>query len=257
VFIPLADVNPTTRRPVVTQAIIVVTILAWLWQTGAGSSAREQALVFHYGLVPLRLFLDPFAGASTLVTSMFLHGGLAHLAGNMLFLHIFGDNVEDALGRGRYAAFYLGCGVVAGLAHALVGPTSTLPMVGASGAVAGVLGAYLVLHPRAPILVFNGFIFPWPLLMFPAWLAIGMWFILNLLGGLASLGMGQGGGVAYFAHIGGFAAGLLAIRACIAGRACKAVDPWDGWRPPPRRPPGDDPFPPRPPGRDPWDGLGR
>lgn len=234
VFLPLADINPTSRRPVVTLGLVVATVLAWLWQLGAMSTVGEAAVVVAHGLVPRRLLLDPAAAAPTLLTSMFLHGSLAHLAGNMLFLHIFGDNVEEALGRVRYLLFYLGCGVAAGLAQAAVDPSSTVPMVGASGAVAGVLGAYLVLHPRAPILVFNGLIFPWPLLTFPAWMAIGMWFVLNVLGGVLSLGMGHGGGVAYFAHLGGFAAGLLAIRICMAGRACREVDPWEGWRPPPR-----------------------
>ncbi len=256
-FLPLADINPTTRRPLVTLGLVVATVIAWFWQLGAMSAWSATSVVFTHGLVPRRFFLDPVADAPTLVTSMFLHGGLAHLAGNMLFLHIFGDNVEEALGRARYLFFYLGCGVAAGLAQAFVEPSSAVPMVGASGAVAGVLGAYLVLHPRAPILVFNGLILPWPLLTFPAWMAIGMWFVLNVFGGLASLGMGHGGGVAYFAHLGGFAAGLLAIRLCMAGRACRQVDPWDGWRPPPREGAARTLRDPRRHRQDPWDPFGR
>jgi membrane associated rhomboid family serine protease len=256
-FVPIADINPTTRRPLVTYALVGATVLVWLWQLGAMSQWGEARVIFALGMVPRRLFGDPLGDASTLLTSMFLHGSLAHLAGNLLFLHIFGDNVEEALGRARYLAFYLGCGVAAALAQAAIAPTSAVPMVGASGAIAGVLGAYLVLHPRAPILVFNGLIFPWPLLTFPAWMAIGMWFVLNLLGGFASLGMGHGGGVAHFAHLGGFVAGLLAIRPLVVGRAPRPLDAWAGWRPPPRarvtmvRRAG---------GRrdaDPWDPLGR
>ncbi len=234
VFLPLADINPTSRRPLVTLGLVVATVLAWFWQLGAMSVEGEVAVVSSLGLVPRRLLLEPAVAMPTLLTSIFLHGSLAHLAGNMLFLHIFGDNVEEALGRVRYLLFYLGCGVAAGLAQVVVEPFSAVPMGGAAGAGAGVLGAYLVLHPRAPILVFNGLIFPWPLLTFPAWMAIGMWFVLNVLGGVLSLGMGHGGGVAYFAHLGGFAAGLLAIRICMAGRVCREVDPWEGWRPPPR-----------------------
>ncbi|MBN2192781.1 MAG: rhomboid family intramembrane serine protease [Polyangiaceae bacterium] len=233
-FLPLADINPTFRRPAVTHGLIVANVTAWVWQLLAMSRWGELKVVYAYGLVPLRLLLDLEGGLSTLITSMFMHGSTAHLVGNMLFLHIFGDNVEEALGRRRFLAFYLGSGLVAGLAQVAVDPASTVPMVGASGAVAGVLGAYLVLHPRAPILVLNTFLLPWPLLTFPAWLAIGMWFLLNLLGGFASLGMGHGAGVAHFAHLGGFAAGLVAIRLCMAGRSCRPVDPWAGWRPPPR-----------------------
>lgn len=234
-FLPLADINPTARRPVVTRLVLITTVVAWIWQLGAMGAWGEQSVIAAYGLVPARWVGDPGGEVVTILTSMFMHGGLAHLAGNLLFLHIFGDNVEDALGRGRFLSFYLGCGALAALAQIAVDPASTVPMVGASGAVAGVLGGYVVLHPRAPILVLNGMILPWPLLTFPAWLAIGLWFVLNLLGGVASLGMGHGGGIAYFAHLGGFAAGLVAIRLCMAGRSCRSVDPWAGWRPPPDR----------------------
>ena len=247
-FIPLFDVNPTRLRPLVTPVLLASNVMVWLWQLQTMSVRGAEEVLFEWGLVPALLWTDPVGRASTLVSSMFLHGSWAHLGGNLLFLHVFGDNVEEALGRVRYAAFYVLGGVLAALAQALVEPVAMVPMVGASGAVAAVLGAYLVLYPHAPITVLNTFILPWPLLSFPAWLAIGMWFVLNLVGGLAAFGMGRGGGVAYFAHLGGFAAGLLAIRLCMAGRQCRNMDRWRAWRPPPRPSQGEPPtnrgFPP-------------
>lgn len=232
-FLPLFDQNPTRSRPVVTYGLLAANLVVWALQLW-GSAGGEGDVLQTYGVVPARFLVDPWGALPTLCTSMFMHGSWAHLFGNLLFLHIFGDNVEDALGRGRFLAFYLGSGVVAGLAEVWVEPSSWVPMVGASGAIAGVLGAYLVLFPRSPIFVLNSFLLPWPILVFPAWLAIGMWFVLNLVGGVASLGMGHGGGVAYFAHLGGFLAGLLAIRGCMFGRVCPELARWEGWRPLPR-----------------------
>jgi membrane associated rhomboid family serine protease len=152
----------------------------------------------------------------TIFTSMFMHGGIAHIVSNMVFLHVFSDNVEDALGHVRFFFFYLLCGVCAAAAQVLVDPTSVIPMVGASGAIAGVVGAYLVLYPRAPIVTFNSVFFLWFVMgMFPvvpAWLIAGEFFLVNLLQGLGSLGIQVQGGVAFFAHLGGFAAGLLLVR---------------------------------------------
>lgn len=232
-LVPLFDVNPTRRPPLVNYLLLAANCVVWLWQLGMMATWGELSVVAAYGLVPGRFLADPAGELQTVFTSMFMHGSWPHLAGNLLFLYIFGDNVEDALGRGRYLAFYALSGVAAAVAQVLVEPLATIPMVGASGAISGVLGAYVVLYPRAPILVLNGLIFPWPLLMFPAWLAIGLWFVLNVLGGIASLGMGHGGGVAYLAHLGGFMAGLLAIRACMTGRVCPELKAWQGWRPPP------------------------
>jgi membrane associated rhomboid family serine protease len=159
----------------------------------------------------------------------------------MLFLYIFGDNVEDALGRWRYLAFYLVSGFAAAAAQMFVDPSSTIPMVGASGAIAGVLGGYMVLFPRAPITVLNP-VFPlWfllgPLLVFPAWLVVGEWFVMNFFMGTGSLGLSSQGGVAFFAHIGGFLAGLLLVKPMRQIPTSAARRAWEGWRPPPR-PPG-------------------
>jgi membrane associated rhomboid family serine protease len=248
---PIADHNPTTTRPVVNYALLVANILVFVWQQSM--AARGAVWVEPaYGVVPARLLADPLGEAFTITTSMFMHGGLAHLGGNMLFLYIFGDNVEDALGHVRYILFYVLSGIAAAAAQILVSPGSTIPMVGASGAIAGVLGAYLLLYPRAPVTVL--FVI-WPIAL-PAWLVVGEWFLWNLFRGFGSIGH-DGGGVAFFAHIGGFVAGLLCIRPMLAGRRRVRPERWSGWKPPPKRPPprspfGDDgPFR-RPPPRDPW-----
>jgi membrane associated rhomboid family serine protease len=148
----------------------------------------------------------------TVVTSMFMHGGWFHLIGNLWFLVVFGDNVEDAMGSLRFVAFYLVCGLAAVLAQTLSNPASAIPMVGASGAIGGVMGAYALLYPRAPVhmLLFFGFFFT--TVVVPAWGMLGYWFLLQLLGGLPTLG-GTGAGVAFWAHIGGFVAGIALIRA--------------------------------------------
>jgi membrane associated rhomboid family serine protease len=236
-MLPIGDRNPTRTTPVVNYALIGLNIAVFLWETillfGGGSSW----LLPGYGLVPTRLANDPSGEAFTIVTSMFLHDGWGHLAGNMLFLYIFGDNVEDSVGHVRYAGFYLLSGVGAAAAQVLVDPASPIPMVGASGAIAGVLGAYMVLHPSAPITI----LVPPPLMFFigffielPAWIVAGGWFAWQLASGVGSLGRLQGGGVAFFAHIGGFVAGLLLIRPFHAGRERASRDRWSGWRPPPR-----------------------
>ena len=175
---------------------------------------------------PTRISADPSGEAFTVFTSMFMHGGFGHLAGNLLFLWIFGDNVEDAIGHVRYVAFYLLCGVCAALAQVLTNIGSQAPMVGASGAIAGVLGAYLVLYPRAPITVFVGFF----LISLPAWVVVGFWFLLQLSGGWAALGLDTGSGVAFFAHIGGFLAGVLGVRPAMIGRQRLAATRFSGFR---------------------------
>lgn len=191
-------------------------------------------------MVPARLSLDPTGEAFTLLSSMFMHGDWLHLGGNMLFLHVFGDNVEDALGRLRFLAFYLVCGIVASLGHYLADPTSQAPLVGASGAIFGVLGAYMVLYPRAPVTVFNPYFLLWffigPVPVFPAWFVAGGYFVLDLLRGYFSLGSEGSGGIAYFAHVAGFAAGLLIVR-WWAKAHTGSSDPDVRWRPPPAGPP--------------------
>jgi membrane associated rhomboid family serine protease len=239
-MLPIADDNPTRTTPFVNYALLIANILAYVWQFVLESAGGEAWLVPGYGLVATRLANDPLGEAFTLFTSMFMHGGWIHLLGNMLYLHIFGDNVEDAMGHLRYITFYLVCGVAAGLVQVAIGPESTLPMVGASGAIAGVLGGYMVLYPLAAIKVLN----PLP----PLWLFLGLWFevpawvvavvffLLNLWSGVGQLGMDVGGGVAFFAHVGGFLAGLLLVRTAIAGRERADRRRWSGWRPPDARP---------------------
>lgn len=235
-MIPIRDENPRGITPYVNTALIVANVAAWLveWTVLKGGGAW---VISGYGLVPARLLSDPLADSVTVLTSMFMHGGWGHLFGNMLFLYVFGDNIEDALGHGRYLAFYLASGLAAAAAQVAIDPLSTIPMVGASGAIAGVLGAYLVLYPRAPIVVVNP-VFPlWfvfgALLVFPAWLVVGEWFVWNLLRGVASVSGGSSGGVAFFAHLGGFVLGLLAIRPFMFGRGRRTTRTWHGFRPPP------------------------
>lgn len=236
-MIPIKDQNPTRTFPFVNYLLIAANVAAYVWQSLLIGRAGETAIVAGYGLVATRLFADPPGEAFTVLTSMFMHGGLAHLGGNMLFLYIFGDNVEDSLGHGRYIGFYLLSGVAAAAGQILTGINSPIAMVGASGAISGVLGAYIVLFPRAPILMFN---FSIPILWFfygffmsfPAWLVIGMYFLMNLVSGVQSLGLADAGGVAFFAHIGGFLAGLLLVHP-LRARPQESFQ-WTGWRPPPR-----------------------
>jgi membrane associated rhomboid family serine protease len=249
-MIPIRDTNPTRAVPFVTYTLIAVNVIVWLFEYAAIRSGSAWVIP-GYGLVPARFVADPGGEAFTIFTSMFMHGGWEHLGGNLLFLYIFGDNVEDAIGHTRYTLFYLACGIAAGAAQIAIDPASPIPMVGASGAIAGVLGAYLVLYPRAPILVVNP-VFPlWFLLgvflEFPAWLVVGEWFLWNLVLGVSSLGVESMGGVAFFAHLGGFVLGLLAIRPAMVGRDRREAQRWHGFRPPERAG-----LAPRGPHRDPW-----
>lgn len=236
---PIKDQNPTRTFPFVNYLLIAANIAAYVWESLSIRHSGEVATVAGYGLVATRLLVDPLGESFTIFTSMFMHGGLAHLGGNLLYLYIFGDNVEDSLGHGRYVGFYLLSGIAAAATQILTGIDSPVAMVGASGAISGVLGAYIVLYPRAPILVINSIPLLWLFygffLSFPAWLVIGFWFAGNLLSGVSSLGMADTGGVAFFAHIGGFIAGLLLIRPMLAGRSRQDGFQWTGWRPPPRR----------------------
>lgn len=234
-MLPIGDQNPTRTTPFVTYALLAANVAAFVVQTVLGQQGGDAWLVPGYGLVPARVLADPGGEAFTLVTSQFMHGGILHLLGNLLFLHIFGDNVEDAIGHGRYAVFYLVAGVAAGLAQIVTDTSSMIPMVGASGAIAGVLGAYLVLYPAAPITV----LVPPPLgflvglfVVWPAWLVMGLWFLYNLVSGVGSLAGAGDGGVAFFAHIGGFLSGLLLIRPLLAGRTPVERARFRGFRPP-------------------------
>jgi membrane associated rhomboid family serine protease len=236
-MLPIGDRNPTRTTPLVNYALIALNVAVFLFQYVVTLRGGEAWLVPGYGLVPARLSNDPPGEAFTVFTSMFMHGGVGHLAGNMLFLYIFGDNVEDSVGHARYLGFYLLSGIGAALAQIGVDPSSSVPMVGASGAIAGVLGGYMVLHPSAPITI----LVPPPLLFFigffielPAWIVAGGWFAWQVMSGVGSLGALGSGGVAFFAHVGGFVAGLVFVRPFLAGRERIEQDRWSGWRPPER-----------------------
>jgi membrane associated rhomboid family serine protease len=227
---PYRDENPTILRPVVTLVIIGLNVFAWVFVQGLGTPDAMVASICRLGLTPGELLGTVEPGTAielapgricpieagpvyhTVVTSMFLHGSWFHLIGNMVFLWVFGNNIEDSMGHVRFVVFYLLCGIAAAGAQIVVSPTSVVPMVGASGAISGVMGGYLLLYPRARVhtIVFFGFITTVDL---PAYVLLGYWIVLQVLGGLPSLvGAGGGSGVAFWAHVGGFAGGMLLIR---------------------------------------------
>jgi membrane associated rhomboid family serine protease len=210
--IPVGDNIPRHLRPVVSRGLIVLCVLAFLWQLSLDPTTGQQ-VIYALGVIPAVLFghahlpveMGMVSPAATVVTSMFLHGGWLHLGGNLLYLWIFGDNVEDGMGHLRFLTFYLACGVVAVGAQALPDPASVVPMIGASGAISGVLGAYLLLFPRAR--VFLVFPFVPRVVAVPAALVLGLWFLVQVLQS-ASVPAGAGG-IAFAAHIGGFIAGIV------------------------------------------------
>jgi membrane associated rhomboid family serine protease len=210
-MIPLRDINPRRRFPLITLALILLNVVVFVYELLLPSESALNSLVFTWGLVPYRLAqLDP-RSIITIFTSMFMHSGFMHIAGNMLYLWIFGDNIESALGSFRFTVFYLLCGLGAALGQVLIDPASEVPMIGASGAISGVLGAYLLLYPRVEVetlLILGYFV---RLVRMPALVVLGFWIILQLFSGLASLGMDASGGVAFFAHVGGFVAGLVLV----------------------------------------------
>ncbi|GJQ21812.1 MAG: rhomboid family intramembrane serine protease [Bacteroidia bacterium] len=215
-MIPLRDRNPTRRVPVVNIALIIANVAVYVWSVSLGPEIER--IYFQYGVVPSDVVLA-FAqyrymdAVLPFFTSMFLHGGLLHLGGNMLYLWIFGDNIEDRLGHARYAWFYVVCGLAAGLSHLGLDPGSDVPTVGASGAISGVLGAYLVLFPRARVLTVIPVFFFLQIAELSAIFVLGFWFVMQFLNGLVSLGYGieGSGGVAWWAHVGGFVAGVVLI----------------------------------------------
>ena len=220
---PLRDDNPTEIFPLVTVFLIGGTGTAWWLVQGAGLS--QQALldsVCSLGAIPAEITGAPVSGRTgpcrlggltweALVTSMFLHGGWMHLVGNLWFLWIFGNNVEDSMGHLRFVLFYLVTGLAAALAHVVTNPASSVPMVGASGAISGVMGAYLVLYPRARVYTLFFFFFFVRVLPLPAWLMLGYWMLIQIAGSASSAALGGGGGVAYGAHVGGFVSGLVLV----------------------------------------------
>jgi membrane associated rhomboid family serine protease len=214
--IPLRDDNPSGTAPIVTIVFIVMCVLVFLWQLSFGPQGGQR-IVYALGVVPASLLgqgqlppeLSLVSPWMTVFTSMFMHGGWMHLIGNLLYLWIFGDNVEDSMGHGRFVVFYLLCGIAAVLAQALPDPSSTIPMIGASGAISGVLGAYLLLYPHARVLVAIPLGFFLHTMRIPAGLVLVLWFGLQLFSS-AMAQPGQGG-VAFRAHIGGFIAGMILI----------------------------------------------
>ena len=212
---PIHDDNPTRITPYVTYVLLSACVLVFFWQISLGEAAQQA--VYSFGVIPSVLFASKSLPAEleilpawlTIFSSMFLHGGWMHLIGNMLYLWVFGNNVEDAMGHRRFIVFYLACGLLAALTQAVLNPDSEIPMIGASGAISGVLGAYLLLHPHARILV----VIPIIIVIYTPWIAaywvLGFWFVLQLINSLTSAS--DMGGVAYGAHIGGFVAGMLLI----------------------------------------------
>jgi membrane associated rhomboid family serine protease len=230
--LPIRDHLPTRSVPFVNYAIIAANLAGFVLERAQIAQGVDPTdLLLTLGLVPRRLFADPVIGVETVFTSMFMHdpSNLMHIGGNMLFLWIFGDNVEDALGHLRYLAFYLIGGAGAAAAQTLTAPNSVLPMVGASGAISAVLAAYVLLYPRSPITVLN----PLPLigwllwgifLQFPAWLVVGLYFVVNLWSALTTNAQG---GVAFMAHVGGFVSGAVLLRSFMAGR--QRLDDYARW----------------------------
>lgn len=214
-MIPLHDDNPTRITPWVTIIIMVLCVLVFLWQLSLGKAVQHA--VYSLGMIPATLLGGKSLPSEmvivpawmTLFTSMFMHGGWMHLLGNMLYLWIFGNNVEDSMGHGRFIVFYLLSGIAAALLQALPDPASEIPMIGASGAISGILGAYLLMFPHARVLVVIPFGFYMHPMRVPASLVLGFWFLMQLISSFAS--SGQQGGVAFGAHIGGFLAGMALI----------------------------------------------
>lgn len=221
-MIPIHDDNPTRHFPLVTITLIVSCTLVFIWELT--TSLPHEQIIYGLGVTPALLFnhaahaehWQMLPAWMTIFTSMFMHGGWLHLLGNMLFLWIFGNNVEDRLGRVRYLMFYLLCGVIAVFANALPDVNSNVPMIGASGAIAGILGAYLVLYPHARILVIIPIFLFFTTVWLPAWLVLAIWFGLQIVSNL--LTDGGHGGVAWSAHIGGFVAGMILIIVFTGGR---------------------------------------
>jgi membrane associated rhomboid family serine protease len=206
-MIPLRDIIPSRTTPVVTISLIALNVLVFVYELSLGRAV--DVFTLYYGLVPAAFsWVNVF-------TSMFLHGGFMHVAGNMLYLWIFGDNVEDRMGHGRFLVFYLLCGVAAALAQTVTAPESAIPMVGASGAIAGVMGAYFVLYPRSRIVALIPIFFFFQVVEVPAIFFLGIWFLMQFVSGVGSIvSVGQNtatGGIAFWAHVAGFVAGITGV----------------------------------------------
>jgi membrane associated rhomboid family serine protease len=235
-MIPYHDENATIRPAIVTGVIVALCALAWLFVQGAGMGVSLAASVCNLGLIPgeltqtlragtafpmgegLACVIDPGPQYLNVLTSMFLHGSWMHLIGNMWFLWLFGNNVEDSMTRPRFVIFYLLCGLAAALAQVLADPRSPLPMVGASGAISGVMGAYLVLYPRVRVYTFVPLGIIFTTIALPAWVMLIYWMAIQILGGLSEVSGSEGGGVAFWAHAGGFVAGAVLVKLFAADR---------------------------------------
>jgi membrane associated rhomboid family serine protease len=227
--IPYHDENETQRPAYVTLLIIALCVIAWLFVQGAGGTMALAASVCNFGLIPgeltgqlsagmgfpigegLLCVIDPGPQYLNVVTSMFMHGSWMHLIGNMWFLWLFGNNIEDSMTRPRFVVFYLLCGLAAALLQVFADPRSGIPMVGASGAISGVMGAYLVLYPRTRVFTFIPLGFFMTSIALPAWGMLIYWMFLQIVGGIGDIGK-EGGGVAFWAHVGGFVAGVVLVK---------------------------------------------
>jgi membrane associated rhomboid family serine protease len=228
--IPYHDENETQRPAYVTMLIVALCTIAWVFVQGAGQELRLAETVCNLGLIPGELtglvragvgfpigeglvcVTDPGRQYTHMFTSMFLHGGWMHLIGNMWFLWLFGNNIEDSMTRPRFVVFYLLCGVAAALAQVVAEPRSVIPMVGASGAISGVMGGYLVLYPRVRVFTILPLGFFFTTIALPAWAMLIYWMVIQIFGGLTQVVAGEGGGVAFWAHLGGFVAGVVLIK---------------------------------------------
>ena len=235
-MIPIKDDNPQITTPWTTYGLIACNALAWFFLQGAGLSDSFQPSICEYGLVPAQITdtagdktCNGFTGFGylSILTSMFMHGGWFHILGNMLFLWVFGGNVEDAMGSTRFLAFYLLSGIGAAAAQVISGPESLIPMVGASGAIGGVMGGYLVLYPRVKVHVLVPIIFIYWTFRVPAWAMLGYWIALQFVEGMVSSGS-QGGGTAFWAHVGGFVVGA-AIVMLLKDDELLFDHPYHGW----------------------------
>jgi len=233
-MIPLRDLNPIRTTPFVNYLIIALNVLMFMWELSYGPETEQ--FLYNVAFIPARFWIPGYLVPNliTIFISMFLHGGFLHIAGNMLYLWIFGDNVEDRLGHARYLFFYLTCGLLATLAHAMMNPESRVPSIGASGAIAGVLGAYIILFPKQRVTTLIPIFIFITVREIPAIFLLGFWILMQIFFGAASMNAGDlqsAGGVAYFAHIGGFVAGMLLV-VLLGGlrRPTRVVYSDDRWR---------------------------
>jgi len=216
-MIPIRDRNPSGTFPFVTVSIIALNIMVFLFELSMGQGL--DSFLFQFGVVPIKVYYSTDIPGSNIINTyfpflsfMFLHGGFVHLIGNMWYLWIFGDNVEDRLGRIKFVIFYLICGIGSAIVHVYFNSQSGVPCVGASGAIAGVLGAYMVTFPRARVLVLIPLFIVWQTIELPAIIVLGFWFLIQFFSGTASISSTHGGGVAWWAHIGGFVLGVILIK---------------------------------------------